>query len=137
MMILDTHTLIWLIEGDPRIGRQTRQSIDRARAGDGAHIAAITLWETAMLVSKNKLALSRAVQPWFDAVLSAPGFRLAPITPIIGVDAGSLSGNVHGDPADRLIIATARALGCPLMTADHKILAYAANGHVQAIDASL
>ena len=88
-----------------------------------------------MLADKGKIALSRPVAAWFEAVLAAPGFSLAELTIGIGADAGSLPGNIHGDPADRLIIATARALGCPVLTADRAILAYAAAGHVQAIDA--
>ena len=88
-----------------------------------------------MLADKGKIALNRPVATWFGTVLAAPGFSLAELTVAIGADAGSLPGNIHGDPADRLIIATARALGCPLLTADRTILAYAAAGHVQVIDA--
>lgn len=88
-----------------------------------------------MLVDKGKLSLGRAVVGWFEAVLATPGFSLADLTVAIGADAGSLPGDIHGDPADRLIVATARALGSPILTADRKILDYAATGHVQAINA--
>lgn len=88
-----------------------------------------------MLVDKDKISLSRPVREWFEAVLAVPGFGLADMTVAIGADAGSLPGDIHGDPADRIIIATARALGCPVLTADRKILAYAAVGHLQAVDA--
>ncbi len=108
--------------------------IDTGRASDGALFAPISVWEAAMLADKGKIALNRPVAAWFDAVLAAPGFSLAELTVAIGSDAGSLPGDIHGDPADRLIIATARALGCPVLTADRAILAYAAAGHVQAID---
>ena len=135
MILLDTHVLIWLIEGDVRLGHRTRRVIDRERSGNGAQIAAISIWETAMLADKNKVVLSRSPTQWFDAVLSAPGFKLAPISPAIAIDAGSLPGDIHGDPADRLIIATARSFGCPIATADRKILTYAAAGHLQVVDA--
>ena len=79
--------------------------------------------------------LSRAVAPWFEGVLATQGYRLADLTTAIGADAGTLPGGIHGDPADRIIIATARAFGCPVLTADRKILAYATVGHLQAIDA--
>jgi PIN domain nuclease of toxin-antitoxin system len=135
MILLDTHVLIWLIEADLRLGTRANGTIERSRAADGALIATISLWETAMLVDKRKAVLSRDVRSWFDAVLAAPGFSLADVTVAIGTDAGSLPGNIHGDPADRLIIATARALGCPVLTADRKILHYAKAGHVGTIDA--
>ncbi len=135
MILLDTHALIWFIQKDQRVGERGRTIIDTERAGDGAVIAPISVWETAMLADKGKIVLNRSVVAWFEAVLAVSGFSLAELTVAIGVDAGSLPGGTHGDPADRLIIATARALGCPLLTADRAILAYAAVGHLQAIDA--
>lgn len=135
MILLDTQALIWLIEGNVRLGDAARARIERERAGDGAVIPAIAVWEAAMLVDKGKLVLSRPVAGWFDVVLATPGFWRAELTVAIGADAGSLPGAIHGDPADRIMIATARELGCPLMTADRKILDYANAGYVQAIDA--
>ena len=135
MILLDTQALIWLIEADPKLGGRARTLIDVERADNVVVISPISAWETAMLVNKSKLALSYPVGRWFDLVLSAPGFRLAELTTVIAVDAGTLPGSIHGDPADRIIIATSRALGCPLITSDRKILSYAAAGHIQAIDA--
>lgn len=135
MIVIDTHALIWLVEGDEKLGQKTARLIDQERTQDGVKIATISIWETAMLVDKNRVALSRSVSQWFDLVLTSPGFQLVPISPNIGVDAGSLPGRIHGDPADRLIIATARELGCPIISVDQKILDYAVEGHVEAIDA--
>lgn len=135
MILLDTHVLIWTVEGDRRLGPRAAEIIDEERRAEGALVSPISAWEAAMLMDKGKLVLSKPLAGWFDAVLSDPGFVLATMTVAIGVDAGGLSGRIHGDPADRMIIATGRALGCPVLTADEKILAYAAAGHVQAIDA--
>ena len=135
MILLDTQALVWLIEGNPRLGNKARAIVERELTGDGALIAPITVWETAMLVRKGKIALSLQVAAWFEAVLATPGFKLADLTVAIGVDAGTLSGDIHGDPADRMIVATARAQRCPLLTADRAILAYARAGHLNAIDA--
>lgn len=88
-----------------------------------------------MLVDKGKISLHMRPLDWMKAVLEQPGIRVEPIAPIIAIDAGSLPGNIHGDPADRLIIATARHLACPLLTTDGKIIAYAEEGHLEAIDA--
>jgi PIN domain nuclease of toxin-antitoxin system len=136
VILLDTQALVWLMEANPRLGLSARARIERERAGDGAMVAAISVWEAAMLVDKGKLVLSRPVASWFEVVLATPGFRLAEMTVAIGADAGALPGDIHGDPADRLIIATARALGCPLLTTDRQILVYAEAGYLQAIDAS-
>ena len=88
-----------------------------------------------MLTDKAKLTLSMPVREWFERVLSAPGFKLAEMTIAVGVDAATLAGGIHGDQADRILIATARGLNCTFLTADRAVLAYAKAGHVQAIDA--
>ena len=135
MILLDTHVLVWLIEGDERLGHDARLLIDDERVQQEAYVSAITPWEISMLVDKGRLRLSRNVEPWIVFAFGIQGVKLAPIEPIIGVDAGSLRGGIHGDPADRLIVATSRAMACPLLTADGPILRYAQRGHVQIIDA--
>ena len=88
-----------------------------------------------MLVDKNRLDLGQDVLRWVSAALSAPGMSLAPISAEIAVEAGRLTGGIHGDPADRLIVATARALACPLMTSDARLLDYGRAGHIETLDA--
>ena len=88
-----------------------------------------------MLVSKDRLTLGRPVVDWVLAFLAKPGVELVPLTAEIGMDAGSLPSTVHGDPSDRIIIATARALDCPVLTGDGLILQYADAGLLSAIDA--
>ena len=133
MIVIDTHALVWMIEGEPQLGERARALIEDELDADGVVIAPITVWEAAMLVDKNRLALSKPVGLWFSEVLAVPGFRLGELTVAIGVDAGTLPSDIHGDPADRLIIATARALSCPVLTSDGKVLDYAQGGHVEAI----
>jgi PIN domain nuclease of toxin-antitoxin system len=135
VILLDTHVLIWAVEQDPRLGQQATLEINAAAQDGGLRVSAITPWEIAMLVTKDRLALSRETSSWFRTVLSQPGLALVPIEPEIAIHAGQLPRFIHGDPADRLIIATAAILGCPLMTVDRAILAYAKAGHLQAIDA--
>jgi PIN domain nuclease of toxin-antitoxin system len=96
-------------------------------------VSAITPWEISILVAKGRLVLARDVQDWVDAVLALPGVRLAPLTPVIAVASTRLQGELRGDPADRLIVATARHLGAALVTADQALLRYAEAGHVQAV----
>lgn len=134
-MVIDTHVLIWLSAAPERIGRLARAALADALAAGEVLVAAITPWEIATKASRGKLSLSAPPLDWFTGVLARTGIDVADLTPATAVDAGSLPGEIHGDPADRLIIATARALACPVLTADRQILAYAAAGHVQAIDA--
>ncbi len=88
-----------------------------------------------MLTQKGRLALGRETGAWLKEALSLPGISLAPITPDIAVDSVGLPGDFHADPADRLIIATARQANATLLTADRAILDYAAAGHLHAVDA--
>ena len=135
MILFDTHVLVWAMENHRFLGLKAATLINEATSSDGAYLSAITCWEVSMLVDRGKLGFRQGVRAWMEETLSQPGIFLAPLEPEIGIEAGSLPGNIHGDPADRIIIATARALQCSLLTADRKILAYAAEGHVQAADA--
>ncbi|WP_371345330.1 type II toxin-antitoxin system VapC family toxin [Ancylobacter sp. IITR112] len=136
MILLDTHVLIWALDDDARLGGQARAAIDEAGEAGGVFISAITPWEIAMLVQKGRLALADDVGAWLETVLALPALRLAALEPAIAVDSVRLPGTLHADPADRLIIATARHLGFPLLTADRAILDYGNAGHVRVIDAS-
>lgn len=134
-MLLDTNVAVWLFQADLNLASGNRRRIESERAAEGVFISAITCWEISMLVEKDRLVLGRDPLDWIESALAEPGVHLAPISPAIGVEAGRLPAGIHGDPADRIIIATARHMGCPLLTTDRKILAYAALGHLEAIDA--
>jgi PIN domain nuclease of toxin-antitoxin system len=134
VILLDTHVIVWFMQADPRLGGKARSAIETARRGEGIGISAITPWEIAMLAGKGRLSLGRPVSEWVRQTLEMDGISLAPLDPVIAVEAGELAG-LHGDPADRIIIATARYHDAALVTADRIILDHAAAGHVQAIDA--
>ena len=134
MIVLDTHVLIWTVDADPRLGRAARTAV--AEAADAVGVSAITPWEIALLAERGRLRLAQEVGAWIRAVLALPGIRLLPIDPAIATDSVRLPGAFRADPADRLIIATARQCGAPLLTADFAILSYAAGGHVLTIDAT-
>lgn len=134
-MLLDTHVLVWLAQEPERIGTTSHERISQAIASGDASISAITHWEIGMLVCKGRLKLGRPPREWLEVVLTETGIAVVPINIGIGVDAGCLPGTIHGDPADRLVVATARAMEMPVITADRAILDYAAAGHVRAIDA--
>jgi PIN domain nuclease of toxin-antitoxin system len=134
VIVIDTHALVWFIQGDPRLSDRGMAAIVDAAAADGVAIPSIMTWEVAMLLAKERLVLPLPAHDWFDRVLDIDGFFLAELTQAIGIDAGMLP-TIHDDPADRLMIATARAYDAPLLTADGRILDYAELGHLTAIDA--
>ncbi|UWN48999.1 Ribonuclease VapC22 [Alcanivorax sp. ALC70] len=93
-------------------------------------ISSISAWEVAMLVGRGRLTLTMNVDDWLETVGRIPGVRFVPVDNQIGVESTRLPGDFHKDPADRLIVALARHLNIPLVTADQKIRAYR---HVHAI----
>lgn len=123
MIVLDTHVWIWWVHGDPRLSRPAMERLAQAEAA-GLGVSAISCWEIAKLVARGRLALPSPVDVWLTTALAYPGMELLPISPRIAVESTQLPGEFHQDPADQLIVATARVYGCPLMTADHKIRAY-------------
>jgi len=122
MIILDTHIWIWWADNNPRLTQQHREWIQQYQS-QGLGVSMISCWEVAKLVENNRLALSLAVDEWLTAALAYPGVQLLNLTIPIIVESTNLTG-FHRDPADQLIVATARIYGCPLLTADTKILAY-------------
>jgi PIN domain nuclease of toxin-antitoxin system len=123
MIILDTHIWIWWADNNPRLTQQHREWIQQYQS-QGLGVSMISCWEVAKLVENNRLALSLAVDEWLTAALAYPGVQLLNLTIPIIVESTKLTG-FHRDPADQLIVATAKIYGCPLLTADAKILAYA------------
>ena len=118
------------MEGTPAIPTAARKIIEQAAATGQLWVSAISTWEVAMLAAKGRVVFSLDVQTWMTQALEVPGLRLVPLSPEIGVASASLPGNFHGDPADRILVATARALTARLATADRAILAYGRRGHV-------
>lgn len=134
-VVLDTHVWIWLITGDERIMKAGYLSvIEQAAQKHAVHIPAICAWEVAMLAAKRRIILSESTLEWIRHALSAPGLMLCPLTPEIACESAGLPGDFHGDPADRLIVASARILNAPLVTFDQKIAQYAREGYINVVD---
>ena len=134
-LLLDTHVWIWLIEGDSRrLSRRAIRAIEKASRGGDVLVSAITVWEVAMLEAKGRITLSRPVDDWVRLALSAPGTRLLPIEPQIAIESTRLPGALHGDPADRLLVASARVMEGRLATRDGRIIEYSQSGNVDVLD---
>ena len=122
MILLDTHTLIWLDEGNKCIGRRTLNMLNEALAGGSLAVSAITFWETAMLVEKGRLEINIELSIWRKNLLES-GLKEIPLSGAMGILASELK-NFQGDPVDRMIAATALETSATLATADKKILAW-------------
>jgi len=134
-LLLDTHVLVWLILGEAGLGAKARAALRVAARQDRLLVAAITPWEIAMLVSKKRIELDRDVMDWVRDALATPGLTLVPLEPEIAVASTRLPFAMHADPADRMLVATARQLGATLVTADKALLGAAGKGHFRAVDA--
>ena len=134
MIVIDTHALIWLIEGDRKLGALAAERINAARSASSVLIPAVVPWEIGLLTVRGKIELTFDPLRWIELTLMLPGFSLAPLTPEIAIGSASLEWS-HRDPADRMMVSTAIVHDAMLLTADEKILAYAAAGHVKVIDA--
>jgi len=134
MVLLDTCASIWLFEQQP-MSQVSLLAIRTAAAALQVLVSSVSAWEVGLLARRPRRGLSFEPSPqaWFDDLLSLPGVRLIPLTHRAAIAASSLPGSFHRDPADCLLIATARELGVPLVTRDRRILAYAEAGHVEAI----
>lgn len=122
MMLLDTHVLIWLDEGSPRLGTETLQRVNTAFTDGRLAVSAISFWEITMLVQKKRLNISMEMDVWRKELIES-GLREIPLGGDIAIRAGELL-DFQGDPADRLIVATALQMSATLSTADTKILAW-------------
>lgn len=122
MIVLDTHALLWMDRNDPALGPAARRLIEDAwRAGQVA-VSAISFWETAMLVQRGRIVLPLPATEWRSELLQA-GLREIVMEGRIGILATQLE-NMHRDPADRFIIATALQNQATLVTADENVLAW-------------
>ena len=135
VIVVDTHVLIWATHEDSRLGSAAQRTIEANGRESSVGVSAITPWEIALLTERGRLRLDRAVVEWIETVLDLPGFRLLPIEPAIAIASVRLPGTFTRDPADRLLVATARHHGAQLVTADRAMLDYGAAGHVRTLDA--
>lgn len=135
LTVLDTHVWIWMVEGDrTALSPPAIEAIERASRGGAVRVSAISVWEVAMLEAKGRISLSRPLDDWVHAALRAPGVRLLPLSPEIAIESARLPGAPHGDPADRILMASARHLGGRLATCDRGILEYSAGGQLKVLN---
>ena len=132
-LLLDTCAAIWLLD-DAAFSDEAVGALDHASdIGEPVYVSPITGWEIGLLAARGRSVLTMPPQVWFDRLLAVPGMQLADLSPRILIAASFLPGAPPRDPADRIILATAREGGFRLVTRDKHLLAYAEEGHIAAI----
>ncbi|MCP9814169.1 type II toxin-antitoxin system VapC family toxin [Synechococcus lacustris] len=134
MILLDTHVLIWWVNGDlSRLSKAALAAIESNRQSNQKQqllVSAISCWEVAMLLERGRLRLSMDSEKWFNLISAIPAIKFLPLQPRVAINATQLPVPFHADPADRFLVAQARQLNLPLVSADARIRQYA---HVQSI----
>lgn len=118
MIVLDTHAWLWLCLEPRRLSAAATGAIRRAVNGGGLAIASITLWEVAMMLARGHVIPQGTPEAWLGALVDRSGVSVKEITPVVAALATHFPGDFPADPADRLIAATARAEGMPLVSRD-------------------
>ena len=120
-LVLDTHALLWFASNPDKLSDRAKEEIEAAGV---LYVSSISAWEIGMLVAKERLVLTYDVGDWIRLTSQIPNILWLNVTPEIAVKAASLPGFFHGDPADRIITASAISMGASLVTADQRIQSY-------------
>jgi len=123
-LLLDTHVWVWSMLGNNILTKAFQLSFEAALKSQGILISPMSIWEIGMLVEKKRIIIEMDVLDWVEQALDTPGIELCPICPRIAIQSTRLEAELHGDPVDRLLIATASEKNAVLVTCDRKILQY-------------
>ncbi len=123
MIVLDTHALVWWVSGGP-LSEGAAEAIERSAAAHDLVASSITAWEIAMLVDRGRLELTLDLADWLRRVEAIPALRFVPVDNGLALASVRLPKGLHADPADRMIVATARSLEAPIVTRDERLQRY-------------
>lgn len=124
MIVLDTHVWLWWVSSPEFLSDPARIAVNQGAKDRALHVSSMSAWEIAMLVQKGRVELSVDVRDWIGRSERLPFLHFVPLDNAIAVQSTRLKGEFHGDPADRIIVATAQSLGAQLVTKDEKIRNY-------------
>jgi PIN domain nuclease of toxin-antitoxin system len=120
--LLDTHVLLWWVHGDSRLSRGQLDILDAANPDSPLLVSDITLWEIANLSSLGRIRLHLPLRDWLERAVARPLVQLISITPAVAAEVAALPDSFHRDPADRILVASARTSGATLLTQDRRII---------------
>lgn len=123
-ILLDTHAWLWWAAEDRRLSRRAGAAIRKAQDSESLWVSMISMWELGKKIEKGQLALDRPLDDWLDAALAAPGLHVAELTRPVLVESCRLLQPFHGDPADQILVSTARIHGAAIVTRDERIRNY-------------
>lgn len=121
-LLLDTHVLLWWLNDSGRLSAGQREALGRAGEKSPLLVSDISLWEVAMLHNLDRIRLDIPLREWLSKAVAPPRVRTQGISPAIATEVAALPDSFHRDPADRIIVATARVLGATLLTQDRRIV---------------
>lgn len=122
--VLDTCAWLWCCGAPDKLSRRARAVVRREKRDGGLIVSVFSVWEIAKLVQKGRLQFSIPCREWLAEAMQAEGITMHPVTPDVCMESTELPGTFHGDPADQIIVATARLLDAPLVTSDRRIREY-------------
>lgn len=122
--VLDTHTWIWWHMNPQKLSRKVKKIIEGADQYDALLLSAISPWEFSKLIEKKRLGISCDPMDWINRALAMPKFLLVPLSPLLAYRSTVLPPPFHDDPADQIIVATAREENATILTKDERILTY-------------
>lgn len=123
MIVLDTHVLLWWLSGSPRLSRRAGDAIRKTLQGGPAVVSAFSVFEIVTAVRRGRYQLTKPLEEWLSDVRLLPEIQFEPVSFEVARHAGELAAGFPGDPADRIIAATAMLLRARLVTADRKLAA--------------
>lgn len=132
-LVLDTHVWIWSVNGDTALKPAARQLISTALKKSLVLVPAICVWEIGMLWKRGRIQLSQPVGEWVTLAIERSGFALLNLDASSALESTMLPGDFHNDPADCIIVASARLQNALLLTRDRAIIKYSKDGHVDTI----
>ncbi|MGA8028455.1 MAG: type II toxin-antitoxin system VapC family toxin [Bryobacteraceae bacterium] len=134
-LLLDTHYWIWLQSGVAgRFPGKLLKLIEGAADRGKLLLSVMSIWEVGMLEAKGRITLQCPCDQWVETALATPGLQLAALSAEIALDSTRLPGSFHGDPVDRILIATARRMGARLLTLDRRLIECGRKGHLRVVE---
>ena len=135
LIVLDTHVLLWALLQPEELPEDIKQCITVAQENSQLLVCSISLWEIAMLKSKRRINIYQPMRDFLESITGIDGLSVKDISAEVAAESVQLMDDFHGDPADRIIVATAKCYGATLITRDQKILTWASLGHIKSLQA--